>query len=277
MTYYKWLTPDLASHRDPQFKSRPGQVNKVRPNGHSSQETEAHGLFLMKRPVDALRFGHWPGRLFKAEPVGPIQSEDEFKVQCSGVRLLQELDAAAVFGPQGHHFLAFLSHVKEVPWLEARKPSERAVHAALEHQARLAPWGWATLPVVVMSFGDWNVAAECFTEAEPPAVKCGAWTAWANNALDWHVWTSSWAASHASRLAWDGIQANAPALAWTSVRQDRQSKAPRPDIRDESGAKRQAPGAALPAFWPALRLTMPPGALSTSFALTNFRRTPSSP
>ena len=233
MTYYKWLTPDLASHRDPQFKWRPGQVNRVGPDGGSSQEPEDHGLFLMKRPVDALRLGQWPGRLFQAEPVGPIESEDEFKVQCSGVKLLEELDAAAVFGPRGHHLLAFLSHVRGVQWLEAGRPSETAVQAALEHQARLSPWGWESLPVVVMSFGDWNAAAECFTEAEPPAPKCGAWTAWADNALDWHVWTTPWAASLASRLASAEIQAHAGALAWTSMKQDWQSEAPRPDIRDE--------------------------------------------
>ena len=232
VTYYKWLTPDLASHRDPRFKWRPGRVNKVQPDGRSSQEAEAHGLFLMKRSVDALRFGHWPGRLFRAEPVGPIKSEDEFKVQSSGVRLLEELDAAAVFGPWGHHLLAFLSHVKDVPWLEARKPSGTAVHTALEHQARLAPWGWVSLPVVVTSFDNWNAAAECFSNAERPAVKCGAWTAWAGKALDWHLWTTPWAASQASRLASAGVQAHAGVLAWTSAKQDWRSKAPPPDIRD---------------------------------------------
>ena len=47
-----------------------------------SMGAQGRGLHLMKRPVDALRFGHWPGHLFEAEAVDLI-AEDDFKVRSS--------------------------------------------------------------------------------------------------------------------------------------------------------------------------------------------------
>ena len=234
MTYYKWLTPDMTSHRDRRYRWRLDRSNRVPVNHGADAEAKGNGLYLMKRPVDALRFGRWPGCLFEAEPAGRIIAEDEGKVRCSAVRLLRELEPAQVFGPNGKRVVEFLSWLKDIPWLEAESPLEAAIEAAAEHQARLSQWGWPLVPIETARFDDWKEAAAFAQDAVSPAIETGAWTAWATTGSSWPLWTTPWAASGAWGAVWASLEASAGASAWSMYKQDWNGPVPWPAPTDEA-------------------------------------------
>jgi len=233
MTYYKWLTPDMTSHRDRRFRWTPEQVHMAEAFDGTNIGAQGRGLHLLKDPVDALRFGHWPGRLFEAEPAGTQKVEDEEKVRCDSVRLLQEVESTRVFGPNGERLLTFLKWLKDVPWLEGDAPLEAAVDAAVEYQLRLSAWGWETVPVETIRFEEWMPAADYFVGAVNPAVATGAWTAWLGSGQSWPLWATPWAASVAWNAAWTGLEAGAGAAAWVMAKESWTGKAPWPAPNDE--------------------------------------------
>lgn len=232
MTYYKWLTPAMTSHYDRQYRWRLGEVHGV-----AEGDAQGFGLHLLKQSVDALHFGHWPGRLFEAEPVGPITAEDQEMVRCRGVRLLRELDSAAVFGPNGVRVVQSMSRLEGFSWLMGEGTPSAAMDAAAEHQARLAPWGWKPVPVKTRSFDDWGLVAESAASAINPAAKAGAWTAWAATGHPWKAWTAPWAAWAAWDTAWNGVGAGAGAAAWAIAKETWKGPVPWPDPRDAAWTK----------------------------------------
>jgi hypothetical protein len=233
MTYYKWLTPDMTSHRDRRFRWTPEQVHMAEAFDGINIGAQGLGLHLLKDPVDALRFGHWPGRLFEAEPAGTQMVEDEEKVRCDSVRLLQEVEATRVFGPNGERLLTFLEWLKNVPWLEGDEPLEAAVDAAVEYQMRLSAWGWETVPVETVRFEEWIPAADYFVGAVNPAVATGVWTAWLGSGRSWPLWATPWAASVAWSAAWTGLETGAGAAAWVMAKENWTGKVPWPAPNDE--------------------------------------------
>ena len=232
MTYYKWLTPDMASHRDHSCKWPVGRAFSVEEYDAPEVGARGRGLHLLKRPVDALRFGRWPGRLFEAEPVGPIVAEDGEKVRCSGVRLLTELDSAQVFGPMGGAVVGFISQLRRVSWLKGGRSLAAAMDAAREHQERLAPWGWEPVPLETRSFDDWGVAADFVGEAVNPGASTGAWTAWATNGSAWAMCATQWAAWAAWGAAWASVEPSVGAAAWSVARESWTGEVPWPSPND---------------------------------------------
>ena len=234
MSYYKWLTTDLTSHWDRGFQWELCGHHKVRGRDGLPRDAGSQGLFLLKRPEDALRFGSWPGRLFSADPIGDICGEDEFKVRSSEVRLGQELDPALVFGPHGKNFSTFLSRLKEIHWLKACRSPERAIGAANLFQERLKPWGWVALPVKLATFDDWGTAAEFASVAKGSDADRAARTAWATQSVDWYNWVIPWAGAQAWRVALEGLQHNGGRLAWNSAKASWQGQSPWPAPNNEA-------------------------------------------
>jgi len=56
----------------------------------------------------------WPCRLFEVEPVGDqvVDSEHPYKVGCSSVRVVREVDGHIALGPQGAEVVALISRIK---------------------------------------------------------------------------------------------------------------------------------------------------------------------
>ncbi len=232
MTLYKWLTSEMTSHRDKQFRWWPEGTHEATEFDDESMGAKGRGLHLLKRPVDALRFGHWPGHLFEAEAVDPI-AEDDFKVRCSKVRLIQEVNRARVFGPQGDRFTKFLSWLADIPWLEGEEPIEAAIDAAVEYQARLSSWGWRMLPVETVRFEEWIAGANYYANAVNPSALTGAWTAWAETGVDWYHWVAPWAASISWGGGWSSLEAGAGAAAWAVAKKEWKGASPWPAPNDD--------------------------------------------
>lgn len=89
----------------------------------------------------------WPCRLFEVEPVGQVQraTEHPHKIGCTSVRVLREVQAHRVFGPQGAQVVALIDRAARL----TRDEDERlyaAWHAAwyaARGAARDAAWGAA--------------------------------------------------------------------------------------------------------------------------------------
>ncbi|MFC1935300.1 hypothetical protein ACFLX9_00820 [Chloroflexota bacterium] len=232
MTYYKWLTPIMTSHHDPRCVWRVGEVQRVEEFDPPGAGARGRGLHLLKRPVDALRFGHWPGRLFEAEPVGGIITEDAEKVRCAALRLLREVDSGLVFGPNGARVLDFLDRLEDIPWFKGAQSLSAAVAAAEEYQRRLAPWSWRPVPVESMHFDAWDNAAATAERASRPATKVGACTAWYALGIEWAMWTTPWAAWVAWSAAWQDVEAIAGGAAWATARRNWDGATPWPSPQD---------------------------------------------
>jgi len=232
MTLYKWLTSDLTSHRDKRFKWSLDKLHVAPEIDPSSIGPQGKGLHVMKRPVDALRFGHWPGHLFEVEAYDPV-AEDDFKIRCSSVQLVKELESTAIFGPRGGEFFNFLSWIKNIPWLQGNQPIKDAIEAANEYQSTLSSWGWTPVPVETISFDNWNEGSNHFVNAANPAATTGVWTAWAKTRIDWHDWVSPWAASMASSIGWASLEASAGATAWAVAKESWTGASPWPAPNDD--------------------------------------------
>ena len=233
MTYYKWLTPEMTSHYDRQYKWYVGQVHTVREYDAPPMGPQGRGLYVLKHAVDALRFGQWPGRLFEAEPAGQLLHEDEAKVRCLGVRLIRETNAAQVFGPSGKRVVDFLTGLMGISWLEGQGSLDTVAEAAMEHQARLEHWKWRPVPVEVLMFHDWAEAAAIAGDAFSPAASTGAGTAWAAAGLPWAPWTTPWAGSAAWNIAWTSVEAIVANASWTMAKESWNRGVPWPAVNND--------------------------------------------
>lgn len=232
MTYYKWLTPDMTSHHDPTYVWRVGDIQRAAQWDSPEAGARGRGLHLLKRPVDALRFGRWPGRLFEAEPVGGAIAEDAEKVRCAAARLTRELDPAQAFGPSGARVIDFLSRLEDVPWLKASQSPSAAQAAAMEYQARLAPWGWRSVPVKVRPFEDLKAAAATAEGSIRPSLQVGAGAAWSAAGIPWAMWATPWAAWSAWGTVWEDVEAVAGGAAWNMARRSWEGIPPWPSPHD---------------------------------------------
>ena len=97
----------------------------------------------------------WPCRLFEVEPVGDVFMDDAHphKIGARSVRVLQEIDAHRVFGPQGEQVAALIDRCRTLSaaevdrltaaWKAARSAAWGAARSAARSAARGAALGAA--------------------------------------------------------------------------------------------------------------------------------------
>src|SRR5574343_2028158 len=75
----------------------------------------------------------WPCRLFEAEPVGDVFMDNghRYKIGCMSVRVLREIEAHRVFGPQGEQVAALIERCRTSSAAEADRLAA-ARYAALD-------------------------------------------------------------------------------------------------------------------------------------------------
>lgn len=216
----------MTSHRDRSLEwNIDGGTTR---NSKGNDDTGNQDLYLMKRPEDALRFGHWPGRLFEAEPVGTVIEETEFILRCTEVRLKEELDPAHVLGSCGSDYMDFIRSLKHDRWLSPHLNKEDAIELADQYQDRLRPWGWEPVPSVYREYFHWNDAAEEFSTSKDPAASCGAWIAWSTVSIDWHAWAVPWVSAESFRKTWENVATSAGGRAWDRAKVNWTGESPWP-------------------------------------------------
>ena len=65
----------------------------------------------------------WPCRLFEVEPVGDqtLDTEHPYKIGCSSVRVVREVDGHIALGPQGHEVAALIGRTRTLTGDEAER------------------------------------------------------------------------------------------------------------------------------------------------------------
>ena len=111
----------------------------------------------------------WPGRLFRVEPVGrPMTATDlPNKRAVSALRVIEELPAHGLFGPQGEEVVALIERWKRMTPDEAQRLDvARAVaRAAAGAAAGDAAWGLVVRDLIAaehfeMLYGPWGEVME---------------------------------------------------------------------------------------------------------------------
>ena len=149
-TYYKAVRPDGASFHDPSFRwlpeSGPVEGHTVtHPTASVVGEKASHYLSVSVSPTDCTGMG-WPCRLLEVEPIeghevtAPAPDRMPNKRAAVAWRVIRELPASNVFGPQGEHVAALIERASHLTGDEARK-----LHVAW-HAAGGAAWdpAWDT-------------------------------------------------------------------------------------------------------------------------------------
>ena len=116
-TYYKAVQPDGTDFFT-------GAVQWAPPEGYGGEWIVRHPtateigtdagshLSVSATPTDCLGM-EWPCRLFEVEAVGETQPDSSYENKVKGVafRVVRELDAHRVFGPQGEYVAALIERV----------------------------------------------------------------------------------------------------------------------------------------------------------------------
>ena len=139
----------------------------------------------------------WPCRLFEVEPVGDVFMDNAHphKIGCRSVRVLREIEAHRVFGPQGEQVLALIERCRTLSAADldrlaaawnATFAAGDAARAATLAAARGAAWSAA-----------WDAAWDAAQYAARAAARCAdrdaAWDAALAANLD-ATWDATWAA-----------------------------------------------------------------------------------
>ena len=99
--FYKVVTPDLASFHDPTFVY---EIGKTKRPGTAKRDwyqiQTADVLHASATAPGAARWGDWPYRLVAAE--GNPVCEEDGKYGFRQLKIVEELDVALCFGPNGH-------------------------------------------------------------------------------------------------------------------------------------------------------------------------------
>ncbi len=133
----------------------------------------------------------WPCRLFEVEPVGEVKVAPH-KVGVRSLRVLREVAAHRVFGPQGEQVAALIERSKTLTSEEARRLDEyRAARDAVWDAARDAAWGaaWDAVWGAVWDAARdavWGAARDAVRSAARVAARSAAWDA---------AWCAAWYAA----------------------------------------------------------------------------------
>ena len=79
-------------------------------------------LHLATVPTECVGMS-WPCRLFEVEPIGDqvVDSEHPYKIGCSSVRVVREVDGHIALGPQGAEVAALIARTRALPGDEAER------------------------------------------------------------------------------------------------------------------------------------------------------------
>ena len=123
----------------------------------------------------------WPCRLFEVEPVGSVHTDTDHphKIGTTSVRVLREIEAHRVFGPQGEQVAALIGRCRSLTGDELDRLDAARVAAwdATWVAARDATWVWGAAREAA-----WGAAWGAATEA--------AWGAATRDA----TWVAAWGA-----------------------------------------------------------------------------------
>ena len=127
----------------------------------------------------------WPCRLFEVEPVGDqtLDTEHPYKIGCSSVRVVREVDGHIALGPQGAEVAALIGRTRTLTGDEAERLAA----------ARAAAWGAARGAA-------WYAARDAAWYAAWGAARGTAWdAAWgaARGAASGAAWYAAWGAAGA--------------------------------------------------------------------------------
>ena len=147
-TYYKAVRPDGTSFHDPSLRWLPesGPIEghtATHPTASVVGEKASHYLSVSVSPTDCTGMG-WPCRLLEVEPVEghevttPAPDRLPNKRAAVAWRVIRELPASDVFGPQGEHVAALIERASHLTGDEAQKLD--AVWDAVWDAAREAAW-----------------------------------------------------------------------------------------------------------------------------------------
>ena len=190
-TYYKAIRPDGGSFHAPGFMwaTEPGGVT-THPDYRGGDGADGY-LSVATVPTDCTGM-RWPCRLLEVEPVGDVFTPDPAglpnKRAGKAFRTVREVDAHAVFGPQGVHVVELIERAGRLTPDEAvrLKAAEYAARVAARDAAECAAWdatryaAWYAARVAARDatrVAAWYAARVAARVAARDAAECAAWDA----------------------------------------------------------------------------------------------------
>ena len=200
-TYYKAVRPEGTSFHDPSFRwlpeSGPVEGHTVtHPTASVVGEEASHYLSVSVSPTDCTGMG-WPCRLLGVEPIeghevtAPAPDGLPSKRAAVAWRVIRELPASGVFGPQGEHVAALIERASHLTGDEARKLN--AAWDAARGAARGAAWDAAR---GAARGAAWDAARGAAWDAAWGAARDAGWDA-ARDA----GWDAAWGAARDAAAA----------------------------------------------------------------------------
>ena len=109
MTWYKVTRLDGSSFHDPTVTYEVGKRVRPKPYSGDRKLCGEGTLHASRSAPEAMRYGKWPCRLFEVEGTPFVKDTD--KAGFRQLRVVCELDAWLVFGPNGRHVEAVLERI----------------------------------------------------------------------------------------------------------------------------------------------------------------------
>jgi len=186
MTFYKAVRPDGTDFYTGAVDYA-GALASGEPTPALSGEGEFPGegwYHLATVPTECVGM-LWPCRLFEVEPVGDqtLDTEHPYKIGCSSVRVVREVDGHIALGPQGAEVAALIGRTRTLTGDEAKR-LDAAWYAAWE--------------------AAWDASWEAAWDAALAAAR-GAALAAARDAAGGAAWYAAWEAAWGA--AWDAVRA----------------------------------------------------------------------
>ncbi len=196
LTFYKATRLDGTSFYDGTTEWRVGRIVQHPAPDLSLGLCSAGVLHISDAPGETLT-GSWPCRLFEVEPRGDMIGPEGHKYGCTKVKVVRELPAWQVFGPNGEAVATLIKRCRTLTYDEAEQLSAawNAAWAAARDAARDAAGDAA-----------WNAAGVTARAAAGDA----AW-----DAAGAAAWNAAWPAARAAAgdAAWDAAGVTARAAA----------------------------------------------------------------
>jgi hypothetical protein len=206
VTFYKATRPDGTSFHDATTKWQVGKIVR-----HPSPDLglglcSAGCLHVSDAPGETLVGGSWPCRLFEVESRGEMIGPEDHKYGCTVVKVVRELPAWQVLGPNGEAVAALIERCKTLTYDEAKRldAARYVTWDAARYAARYAAW-YATK----------NAAWDAARDAAWDAARYAAW--YAARDATWYAardaaWNATWYATRDA--AWDAARDAAWDAAW---------------------------------------------------------------
>ena len=188
--FYKAIRPNGESFHDPYFRWLPEGwqsgdpiptdwvVRHPNPGAKIGKDSGAHAsryLSVATVPTDCTGF-RWPCVLLEVEAVGQAYLDDEYpnKRRVRAAKVLRELPAHEVFGPQGVEVVAILDRTRRLTAKEAERLAAGARDATAWDATRGAAWdaAWDATRGAA-----WNAAWEATRKAARGAAGAVSWDA----------------------------------------------------------------------------------------------------